>query len=155
VTANPSGRMVAAILLLAGGFVVGVSALAIATARTLIDAGVAVSASDAGLLDDLVAVLPFIAGFAVVNVAAAIGLLAGRDWAPSIAGAAATVATIIGFVGLVLVIVGRDPFAPITAAGPSTDGIGILVAFTVLYAVVLMALAAARPRATSITGAAA
>ena len=89
-TANPSGRMVAAILLLAGGLIVGVSALAIATAKTLIDAGIAVSASDAGLLDDLVAVLPFIAGFAVVNVAAAIGLLAGRDWAPSIAGAAGT-----------------------------------------------------------------
>jgi hypothetical protein len=155
VTANPSGRIVAGILLLAGGFVVGVSALAIAAAKALVEGGVAVSASDAGLLDDLVAVLPFIAGFAAVNVAAAAGLLAGRAWAPSIAGAAASVATIIGFVGVVLVIVGRDPFAPITVAGPSTDGVGILVAFTLLYAVVLMALAAARPRATSITGAAA
>jgi hypothetical protein len=155
VTANPSGRIVAGILLLAGGFVVGVSALAIATAKAVVDGGVAVSASDAALLDDLVAVLPFIAGFAAVNVAAAIGLLAERDWAPSIAGAAATIATITGFVGLVLLIVGRDPFAPITAAGPSTEGVGILVAFTVLYAVILMALAAARPRATSITGAAA
>jgi hypothetical protein len=155
VTANPSGRIVAGILLLAGGFVVGVSALAIAAAKALVEGGVAVSASDAGLLDDLVAVLPFIAGFAAVNVAAAAGLLAGRAWAPSIAGAAATVATIIGFVGVVLVIVGRDPFAPITIAGPSTDGVGILVGFTLLYAVVLMALAAARPRATSITGAAA
>lgn len=154
-TANPSGRIVAGILLLAGGFVVGVSALAIAAAKALVEGGVAVSASDAGLLDDLVAVLPFIAGFAAVNVAAAAGLLAGRAWAPSIAGAAATVATIIGFVGVVLVIVGRDPFAPITIAGPSTDGVGILVGFTLLYAVVLMALAAARPRATSITGAAA
>ena len=154
-TANPSGRIVAGILLLAGGFVVGVSALAIATAKVLVDRGVAVSPTDAGLLDDLVAVLPFIVGFAAVNVAAAIGLLAERDWAPSIAGAAATIATITGFVGLVLVIVGRDPFAPITATGPSTDGVGILVAFTVLYAVVLMALAAARPRATSISGAAA
>jgi hypothetical protein len=155
VTANPSGRIVAGILLLAGGFVVGVSALAIATAKAVVDGGVAISASDAGLLDDLVAVLPFIAGFAAVNIAAAVGLLAERDWAPSIAGAAATIATITGFVGLVLLIVGRDPFAPITAAGPSTEGVGILVAFTVLYAVILMALAAARPRATSITGAAA
>ena len=154
-TANPSGRIVAGILLLAGGFVVGVSAFAIATAKALVDRGVAVSATDAGLLDDLVAVLPFFVGFAAVNAAAAIGLLAERDWAPSIAGAAATTATITGIVGLLLVIVGRDPFAPITAAGPSTDGVGILVAFTVLYAVVLMALAAARPRATSITGAAA
>ena len=153
--ANPPGRIVAGILLLAGGFIVGVGALAIATAKVLVDRGVAVSVSDAGLLDDLVAILPLIAGFAAVNVAAAIGLFAERDWAPSIAGAAATIASTIGAVGIVLVIVGRDPFAPISAAGPSTDGVGILVAFTVLYAVVLMALAAARPRATSITGAAA
>jgi hypothetical protein len=155
VTANQPGRIVAGTVLLAGGFVVAVSALAIATAKVLVDQGVAVNASDAGLLDDLVAVLPFITAFAVVNVAAAVGLLAERAWAPSIATGTAIVATITGGFGLVLVLVGRDPFAPVTAAGPATDGVGILVAFTVLYAVVLMALAAARPRATSITGAAA
>lgn len=154
-TTNQPGRIVAGVLLLAGGVVVGVTALAIATARVLVDRGVAVSASDAGLLDDLVAVLPFVTAFAIVNVAAAVGLLAERAWAPSIASGAATVATIAGGLGLVLVVVGRDPLAPATAAGPSTDGVGILVAFTVLYAVVLMALAAARPRATSIMGAAA
>ena len=154
-TANQPGRIVAGTVLLAGGFVVAVTALAIATAKVLVDQGVAVSASDAGLLDDLVAVLPFITAFAVVNVAAAVGLLAERAWAPSIATGTAVVATITGGLGLVLVLLGRDPFAPVTAAGPATDGVGILVAFTVLYAVVLMALAAARPRATSITGAAA
>jgi hypothetical protein len=155
VTTNQPGRIVAGTLLLAGGFVVAVTALAIATAKVLMDRGVAVSASDAGLLDDLVAVLPFITAFAVVNVAAGVGLLAERTWARSIATGAATVATIIGGLGLVLVLVGRDPFAPVTTASPSTDGVGILVAFTALYVVVLMALAAARPRATSITGAAA
>lgn len=153
-TANQPGRIVAGIILLAGGFIVGVSALAIATAKVLVDRGVAVSASDAGLLDDLVGVLPFIAAFAVVNVAAAVGLLANRDWASSVATGAATVATITGGLGLVLVVAGRDPFAT-AASGPSTDGVGILVAFTALYALVLVALAAARPRATSIMGAAA
>ena len=52
-TANQPGRIVAGTVLLAGGFVVAVSALAIATAKVLVDQGVAVNASDAGLLDDL------------------------------------------------------------------------------------------------------
>jgi hypothetical protein len=155
VNTHHPGRIVAGLLLLAGGFVVATTALAIAVAKLLVDGGVAVSATDARLLSDLVAVLPFVAGFAVVNVVAAIGLFAGRSWAPSVAGTAATIATIIGVLGLILVLVGRDPFAPITSAGPSTDGVEILATFTVVYAVVLMALAAARPRATSIMGAAA
>jgi len=155
VTTNHPGRIVAGLLLLAGGFVVAVTALAIAMAKVLVDGGIPVGGADVRLLNDLVAVLPFVVVFAVINVAAAIGLFAERDWAPSIAAAAATVATIGGVIGLVLVVVGRDPFARIGSTGPSTDGVEILVAFTVVYAVVLMALAAARPRATSITGAAA
>jgi len=151
VTTNHPGRIVAGLLLLAGGFVVAVTAFAIAVAKVLVDGGVHVSNTDARLLSDLMAVLPFVIAFAVVNVAAAIGLFAERGWAPSIAAGAATIATIGG----VLVLVGRDPFAPIGSAGPSTDGVEILVAFTVLYAVVLLALAAARPRATSIMGASA
>jgi len=155
VTTNHPGRIVAGLLLLAGGFVVAVTALAIAFAKVLVDRGIPASTADTRLLNDLVAVLPFVVAFAVVNVAAAIGLFTEREWAPSIAAGAATLATIGGVIGLVLVLVGRDPFARIGSAGPSTDGVEILVAFTVLYAVVLMALAAARPRATSITGAAA
>ena len=154
-TTHHAGRIVAGLLLLAGGFVVGVIAFAIAVAKVLVDGGIAVSTTDAALLDDLVAVLPFVAAFSVINVVAAVGLFAEREWGASLAASAATVATITGVLGLVLVLVGRDPFAPISAAGPSTDGVQILVGFTVLYAVVLMALAAARPQATSITGAAA
>jgi hypothetical protein len=149
------GRVAASVLLIAGGFVVATAALAILVAQLLVDRGMAVSASDAALLQDLVAIVPFIAGFALVNVLAAAGLLAGRTWADSVAVGAAGVATIAGLLGLVLVVVGRDPFAPVGAAGTSTEGIGILVAFTTLYTVVLFALAAARPRATSIMGAAA
>jgi hypothetical protein len=161
VTTIHPGRIVAGLLLLGGGFVVAVTAFAITVAKVLVDAGVPassgvhVSTTDARLLNDLVAVIPFVVAFAVINVAAAIGLFAEREWAPSIAAGAATVATIGGVIGLTLVLVGRDPFARIGSAGPSTDGVEILAAFTVFYAVVLMALAAARPRATSITGAAA
>ena len=152
---NHPGRIVAGLLLLAGGFVVAVTALAIAVAKVVVDRGVPAGTADVRLLNDLVAVLPFVIAFAIVNVVAAVGLLAERAWAPPLAAGAATVATIGGVVGVALVLVGRDPFARIGTAGPSTDGVEILVAFTVLYAVVLMALAAARPRATSITGAAA
>ena len=152
---NHPGRIVAGLLLLTGGFVVAVTALAIAVAKVVVDRGVPAGTADVRLLNDLVAVLPFVIAFAIVNVVAAVGLLAERAWAPPLAAGAATVATIGGVVGVALVLVGRDPFARIGTAGPSTDGVEILVAFTVLYAVVLMALAAARPRATSITGAAA
>jgi hypothetical protein len=155
VITNPPGRIVAGLLLLAGGFVAAVTALAIAVAKVLVDGGVPAGSADARLLNDLVAVLPFVVAFAAINVAAAIGLFAERDWAPSMATGAAAVATIGGVINLALVLAGRDPFARIGTAGPSTDGVEILVAFTVLYAVVLMALAAARPRATSISGAAA
>jgi len=153
-TPNPA-RFVASAILLAGGFLVGTTALAIGTAHLLVERGMAVNASDLALLDDLVAILPFVAGFAIANVVAAAGLLAGSDWADRLAAGAATVATTAGGLGLLLVVAGRDPFAKVGAAGPTADGIGILVAFTVVYAVVLMALAAARPRATSIAGAAA
>jgi hypothetical protein len=155
VTTNHPGRLVAGLILLAGGFVIAVTAFAIAVAKVLVDGGVPAGTADVRLLNDLVAVLPFVVAFAVINVAAAAGLFAERGWATSIAVGAATVATIGGVIGLILVLVGRDPFAPVASAGPSTDGVEILVAFTVLYAVVLMALGAARPRATSITGAAA
>jgi hypothetical protein len=154
-TTKHPGRIIAGLLLLGGGFVAAVTALAIAFAKVLVDGGVPAGSANVGLLNDLVAVLPFVVAFAVINVVAAIGLFAERDWATSIAAGAASVATIGGVIGLVLVLVGRDPFAKVASAGPSTDGVEILVAFTVLYTVVLMALTAARPRATSITGAAA
>jgi hypothetical protein len=155
VTTNHPGRLVAGLILLAGGSVIAVTAFAIAVAKVLVDSGVPAGTADVRLLNDLVAVLPFVVAFAVINVAAAVGLFAERGWATTIAVGTATVATIGGVIGLILVLVGRDPFAPVGSAGPSTDGIEILVVFTVLYAVVPMALAAARPRATSITGAAA
>ena len=153
-TVHPA-RVVASVLLLVGGFVVAVTALAIWVANLMVQGGIAVKPADAGLLSDLVAVLPLFVAFAIVNVLAAIGLLTSADWADALATSAGTIATVGGVLGLLLVIAGRDPFAPSAGHAASADGLGILLVFTGLYALVLVALAAGRPRATSIQGAAA
>jgi hypothetical protein len=153
-TTHPA-RVAASVLLLVGGFVVAVSALAIWIAQVLVQGGVAVKPADADLLSDLVAVLPFFVAFAAVNFLAAIGLLTSAEWADSLATSAGAVAVVGGALGLLLIVAGRDPFAPSAGHAVSPDGLGILVVFTGLYAIVLIALAAGRPRATSIMGAAA
>jgi hypothetical protein len=148
-------RVAASVLLLVGGFVVAVTALAIWIAQLLVQGGMVVKPADAGLLSDLVAVLPFFVAFAAVNVLAAIGLLTSAEWADSLATSAGAIAVVGGTLGLLLVVAGRDPFAPSAGHAASADGLGILIVFTGLYVLVLVALAAARPRATSIMGAAA
>ena len=138
-------RTVAGVLLTTGGFVVAVSALAIAMARILVAGGMAVRAGDAALLEDVTALLPFIVAFALANLAAALGLLGGRAWADNLAVGSAAIAVTIGAVGLLLVVVGRDPFGPsASTAGPSLDGIEMLAGFTLLYLAVIVSLVAAR-----------
>ena len=153
-TTHPA-RVAASVLLLVGGFVVAVSALAILIAQLLVQGGMAVKPADADLLSDLVAILPFFVAFAAVNVLAAVGLLTSAEWADALATSAGSIAVVGGALGLLLVVAGRDPFAPSAGHAVSPDGLGILVVFTGLYALVLVALAAGRPRATSIMGAAA
>jgi hypothetical protein len=149
-------RVVAGVLLISGGFVVAVSALAIAMARILVASGMTVRATDAALLEDLAALLPFIVAFALANVVAALGVLGGRAWADTLAIGSAAVAVTVGTVGLLLAIVGRDPFAPpASTTGPSADGIEILVGFTLVYLAVIVALLAARAPRRLTTGAAA
>ncbi len=150
-------RIVAGVLLTTGGFVVAVSALAIVMARLLVAGGMVVNASDAALLEDLTALLPFIVAFALANVVAALGLLGGRAWADNAAIGSAAVAVAIGTVGLLLVVVGRDPFGPsASTAGPTADGIEMLAGFTLLYLAVIVSLVAARaPRRLVTMGAAA
>ena len=70
-------RIVASLALLAGGFVVGVTILAIVLAQALVTAGASVRPADAALLADLIPLLPFIAGFAIASLAAGLGLLLG------------------------------------------------------------------------------
>ena len=149
-------RIVAGVLLVTGGFVVAVSALAIAMARVFVAAGMSVRPTDAALLEDVAALLPFIVAFALANLVAALGILGGRTWAETLALGSAAVAVTIGSVGLLLVVVGRDPFGPTAStAGPSADGIEILAGFTLLYLAVIVALLAARtPRRHSIGAAA-
>ena len=138
-------RVVAGVLLTTGGLLVAVSALAIVLARILVAGGMVVRPGDAALLEDLTALLPFIVGFALANVVAALGLFGGRAWADNAAIGSAAIAVAIGTVGLLLVVVGRDPFGPAaSAAGPSADGIEMLAGFTLLYLAVIVSLVAAR-----------
>ena len=142
-TINPA-RVVAGVLLLGGGLVVAVSSLAIVLARILVEAGMSVRPAETVLLGDLVALLPFIAAFAGANLVAAFGLLSGKTWADAVALGSAAVAITVGGLGLLLVVVGRDPVAPIASPGSGADGIGILAAITIVYLAVIVALHAAR-----------
>ncbi len=153
-TIHPS-RIVASVLLVAGGFVVAVAALGIVLAHILVEAGLTVRATDAALLDDIVALLPFVVAFAVANLVAALGLLAGRTWADTLAVGSAVVAVTFGALGLLLIVVGRDPFAPVGSAGSGADGIGILAGFTIYYLAIIVALSAASAPRHITTGAAA
>jgi hypothetical protein len=142
---HPS-RVLATILLLGGGFVVGVAALAIVVTRILVDAGLPVRPADAAMLNDLIPLLPLIGGFAAASAIAAVGLLLGRAWADSVAVVTAGVAVAIGAVGLLLIALGADPFASTVTSRSTADGFGIVGLYTVAYlAVVALVGGADRP----------
>ena len=143
-------RVVAATLLIGGILVVGVAGLAIVLAKLLVDhQGMAVRPADALLLNDLLTVLPLILVFVVTGFTAAAGLLVGTAWSDDLAFGIAIVAVAIGSIGLILLSLGRDPFASTVTARSTNDGIGIIGAFTVLYLLVIVAVAVARlPRRT-------
>ena len=144
-------RVVASLALLAGGFIVGVSVLAIVFAKLLVDAGMAIRPADAALLGDLVPVLPFIGGFAIASIVAGIGVLAGQVRADSIAMGTSIVAVVAGVLVLVLIVVGRDPFATTVRAGSTADGLEIVGSFTLIYLIVLVAMAATQTRVAGTT----
>jgi hypothetical protein len=137
-------RIVASVLLITGSVFVGVMALAILLAKLLVEAGMAISPSNALLLADLITVLPFVAVFAVVGVVAAAGLLRDKPWSDGAALGTAIAAVIVGATGLILLAVGRDPFASTASARSTNDGIGIIGAFTALYLFIIVAVAVAR-----------
>ena len=142
-------RVVASVLLVAGSAFVSVVVLGVVIAKLLVNAGIAVSASNALLLADLVTVLPFIVLFAAAGLVAAAGLLRGKRWSDDLAFGTAIAAVAIGAVELILLSVGRDPFASTASARSTDDGIGIIGAFTLLYLIVIVAVAVARlPRRT-------
>ena len=129
---DPS-RVLAAILLLGGGIVVGVTIFAIVVTKILVDAGVPVRPADAAMLDDLIPLLPLVGGFAATSVIAAVGLLLGRAWAEGLAVVTASVALAIGAVGLLLIALGADPFASTVTSRSTADGFGIVGLYTVVY----------------------
>ena len=109
-TIHPA-RAVAGLALGAAGFVVGVAALAVLLAKLLVNAGMPAQPADVATLNDVVAVLPFVIGFAGVNVVAAAGLVLGSDWAQRLAVIVSSAGVVIGAFGLFLVVAGHDPFA--------------------------------------------
>jgi hypothetical protein len=136
----PLARGIAAILLLASSALVGLTALALVIARSVVDAGVViVKPADAALLTDVAAVAPFGAGVAVVSFGVAIALFIGAREARLMAGVVALGAVVIGLIGLGLLLLGRDPFAHL-ASDRALDGIGIVGAFVVLHVAVAVAL---------------
>ncbi|MFL5708788.1 MAG: hypothetical protein ACJ77Y_07340 [Chloroflexota bacterium] len=144
-------RVVAGLALLAGGFIVGVSVLAIVIAQLLVGAGMVIRPSDAALLADLVPVLPFIGGFAIASIVAGFGVLAGHARADSIAMGTSIVAVVTGSLALVLMVVGRDSFASAARSASGADGVGIAGAFTLIYIIVLVALASTQTRIAGTT----
>ncbi|MFL5689600.1 MAG: hypothetical protein ACJ77I_11460 [Chloroflexota bacterium] len=145
-------RVVAGLALLAGGFIVGVSVLAIVIAQLLVGAGMVIRPADAALLADLVPVLPFIGGFAIASIVAGFGVLAGHARADSIAMGTSIVAVVTGSLALVLMVVGRDSFASAARSAFGADGVGIAGAFTLIYIIVLVALASTQTRIAGTTG---
>jgi hypothetical protein len=142
-TLHPA-RAIASVLLVGGSVVVGVTALAVVIAKLLVGAGMGITSSDALLLADLMTVLPFIVGFAVVGLVAAAAILAGASWADEAAIGTAIVAVVVGATGLILLTIGRDPFASTASVRSTNDGIGILSAFTAAYLFIIVAVAVAR-----------
>ena len=88
--------------------------------------------------------------FAVAGLVAAAGLVRGKRWSDDLAFGTAIAAVAVGAIELILLSLGRDPFASTASARSTDDGIGIIGAFTLLYLFVIVAVAVARlPRHTS------
>ena len=141
-TANIA-RYIAGAALVLSGTIGAVLALAIGTARMLIAQGVAVTPADAALIEDLVAVLPFIVAFALGAIVAAMGVLQGRVWADRLGTGIGIVGGTVAALGLLLIGVGRDPLAANAAVTWPVDGVGILAVAFVIHALAVMAISLA------------
>jgi hypothetical protein len=132
-----SQQFAAGVLALGGGLL-AVGAFAIVVARVVLSAGlpgVHAAPEDLALLADLIAVLPFVVTFAIVNLVGAIGLVTGRTWAPGVARWVTGVAVATGLAGLLLLIAANGPVPPTQVAQASDpDGFAIVSVFVCLYA---------------------
>lgn len=134
-------RIAAAVLLTVGGLLSGMGVLAIGFAGLAVRAGLPVQPGDALLLDDLVALLPFLVAFVAFDLATARGLATGRAWAVAAGPVLAAGAMTMGALGLLILVLGNDPAALTGAVRASEgDGLGLAAAFTGLNLAALLAL---------------
>jgi hypothetical protein len=137
-------RFLAGIFLVAGGAMTGLTALGIAISRWALSVStLTISASDAALLDDMVALTPFVGAFALVAVIVGIALVIEHPNADVAALAVAGSATVAGIAGMALLILGGDPFS-VVPSGRTLDGVQIVGTFTAIFAAVVVAVVVAR-----------
>ena len=82
---------------------------------------------DAGLMNLLGSVAPWLAALGIVNVIAAFGAARDRRWWTTLATWVLAAGTFAVLAAVVLAVAGRDPFAISVAGSPSGQGLGILV----------------------------
>ena len=137
-------RFLAGLILVAGGAVTGLTAFGIVVARWAIDLkDIAITASDAALLDDMVALTPFVGAFGLVAVIVGFALLIDHPKADVAALAVAGSATAVGLAGLALLVLGNDPFAAVPS-DQGLEGLQIVGTFTAIFAAVVVAVVVAR-----------
>lgn len=137
-------RFLAGLILVAGGALTGLTAFGISIARwALSTTTFVISASDRALLDDMVALTPFVGAFALVAVIVGFALLLDHPKADIAALAVAGSATAVGIAGLVLLILGNDPFTAVPSER-ALDGLQIVGTFTAIFAAVVVAVIVAR-----------
>ncbi len=137
-------RFLAGLILVAGGALTGLTAFGIVVARWAIDLkDIAITAADSALLDDMVALTPFVGAFALVAVIVGFALLIDHPKADVAALAVAGSATAAGLAGLALLILGNDPFAAVPS-DQALEGLQIVGTFTAIFAAVVVAVVVAR-----------
>ena len=139
-------RFLAGLILVAGGALTGLTAFGIVVARWAIDLkDIAISATDAALLDDMIALTPFVGAFLLLVAAVIVGfaLVIDHPRADVAALAVAGSATVAGLAGLVLLILGNDPFAAVPS-DQALEGLQIVGTFTAIFAAVVVAVLVAR-----------
>ena len=119
-------------------------ALAIVIAKLLVDAGMAIRPPTPCCSRDLITRPPVHRRLRRRRCRRGRGLLVGNSWADDVASVPRSSRVAVGAIGLLLLVVGRDPFASTASARSTNDGIGIIGAFTALYLLVIVAVAVAR-----------
>jgi F0F1-type ATP synthase membrane subunit c/vacuolar-type H+-ATPase subunit K len=137
-------RFLAGLFLVAGGALTGLTAFGISMARwALSTTTFEISASDRALLDDMVALTPFVGAFALVAVIVGFALLLDHPKADIAALAVGGSAPPVGIAGLLLLVLGNDPFTAVPS-DRALDGLQIVGTFTAIFAAVVVAVIVAR-----------